>query len=649
MKRASERKWRSTKSSVDKECYLRNKSTVTNLVKQEKEKILKEKVELAGRDQKFLFNVVGDLVTVPKPPAFPDRVKFPNRSDDFANFFISKVSEIRDHTRAVLSRDALCISSSSNANDTDDDVFNNFKLISEDEVIETIKNAPTKSCDLDPLPACLMKKFIHVLSPHVTKVINRSLSESVFPSCFKKAIIKPLLKKSSLDTNVLKNYRPVSNLPFLSKVAERLVLTQINAHKATTDKTEFAQSAYKKGHSTETALMLIQNDILKALDSNRCVLMVLLDLSAAFDCLDHNILLSRLQSEFSVTGAALKWFSSYLSNRIMTVDIEGEKSSPRDLLFGVPQGSVLGPTLFTDYIYPLGNIARSHEVTPHFYADDTQLYISFNPENQGEFHAKLKSCISDIRTWMLTNSLKLNDDKSEFIIFGNKKQLEKCDIPHTYVGSNQIKLSHNVRNIGVQLDNGMTMKPQITSVSRSCWFYISQLWHIRKYLTTEQTKILVHAFIISRLDGFNSLLFGLPASYVKPLQRVQNAAAKLVFKARKYDSVTPLLHSLHWLPVSHRIKFKILLVTFKCLRTDTPQYLAELLSVYNPTRTLRSKADGILLSVPKSRLKSLGDRSFAYSAPTLWNSLPSEIRSANSVANFKKSLKTFLFTDYFSD
>ena len=208
---------------------------------------------------------------------------------------------------------------------------------------------PKKSCYLDPIPTSVHYDSLDEIIPIVTSIINKSLSSSIVPQCFKHALVKPLLKKASLDPNCLKHYRSVSNLPFLSKVLERIVLKHFLQHLQSHSLLELFQSVYQKCHSTETALLLVVNDLRPASDSGCVSILSLLDLSAAFDTADHNILIARLHTTFDCSGTVLDWFSSYLSCRTQSVFV-GHRSTPSVLQCGVLQGSVLGP-LYTHFKY----------------------------------------------------------------------------------------------------------------------------------------------------------------------------------------------------------------------------------------------------------------------------------------------------------
>ena len=368
---------------------------------------------------------------------------------------------------------------------------------------------------------------------------------------------------------------------------------------------------------------------------------MLLDLSAAFDTIDHNILLNRLENYVGISGIALSWFKSYLSDRYQFVVVNEERSYRSQVQYGVPQGSVLGPLLFTLYMLPLGDIIRKHGVSFHCYADDTQLYISSRPDETYQF-TKLTECIADIKNWMTSNFLLLNSEKTEILIFGPKtssrNNLEYC----LTLDGCSVKSSSSVRNLGVLFDTNLSFEGHVTSICKTAFFHLKNISKLRHMLSMKNAEQLVHAFMTSRLDYCNALLGGCPAYLINKLQLVQNAAARVLTRTRKYDHISPVLSTLHWLPVKHRIDFKILLITYKALNGLAPQYLSELLMHYSPSRLLRSQNSGQLI-IPRISKSTAGGRSFSYLAPKLWNNLPSIVREADTLCQFKSRLKTHLF------
>ena len=512
-----------------------------------------------------------------------------------------------------------------------------------------ITKSPNKSCSLDPFPTFLLKDCLDELLPAITTIVNASLSSALVPTSFKKAVVTPLIKKPTLDPDTLGNYRSVSNLSFVSKILEKVVSERLKAHKTAEGLFEPFQSAYRAGHSTETAVVRVQNDILEAIDDGKCVFLVLLDLSAAFDTVSHDILLNRLTEDFGVTGPALSWVHSYLTNRSQSILISGIHSEPAMLSYGVPQGSVLGPGFFSDYSSPISSLIRSFGIAAHCYADDTQLYVSFTPDkDEAIVRDRLESCISELRVWMNQNRLKLNDQKTEFIIFGTSSGLKKVSTKSIRVGEESIPVSNTVRNIGAMFDQEMKMDAQVNSMCKSAWYHLYMIQKIRHYLTFDQTKSIVHAYVTSKLDGNNALLGGHIESrkgLKRKLQLVQNAAVRLIKHTRKYDHVTQHLHELHWLPISKRIIFKVLLLVYKSLKGIGPVYLKDLLTLYKPKRQ-GLRYDPLSLTVPNTNLIKYGDRSFRATAALEWNKLPTKIRLARTVEQFKRELKTHLFNAF---
>lgn len=245
---------------------------------------------------------------------------------------------------------------------------------------------------------------------------------------------------------------------------------------------------------------------------------------------------------------------------------------------------------------------------------------------------------------MTSNMLKLNEDKTEVIVFGTNNTLTQLDAPSVHIGDVDITASSSARNLGCVQDCHLSMELQVNQICKAAFYHLRNISKVRCYLTKEVTEQLVHAFVTTRLDQNNSLLYGIPDRLVRKLQRVQNAAARIVTKSNKQASITQILISLHWLPVAQRIKYKVLLLAFRALNHLAPSYLSSLLHLYTPSRCLRS-SEQTLLVVPKTKLVSAGDRAFAHAAPVLWNQLPFNIRMANSLTSFKSSLKTHLFKE----
>ena len=360
---------------------------------------------------------------------------------------------------------------------------------------------------------------------------------------------------------------------------------------------------------------------------------------------NHSILLSRLKS-IGITDSALSWFTSYITDRSHYISINNHKSHSTPVSHGVPQGSVLGPLLFIIYMLPLGLIIRRHGLQFHCYADDTQLYISTKTITPAIF-STLTDCITDIKTWMTHNFLKLNSNKTEIIIFGPKSILPTSQNFSLTIDGHTVTPSPSVRNLGIIMDSTLSFRSHINHVTKISFFHLRNIARLRPTLSSSAAERLIHAFITSRLDYCNSILYGLPSTILQKLQYVQNSAARLLTHTRSREHITPILRQLHWLPIQQRIHFKILLTTYKALHNLAPSYLTDLLLRHSPTRRLRSADHNLLTPITKAKYRTLGDRAFAVAAPTLWNSLPLTIRNSDSLPSFKTQLKSHLFKTAF--
>jgi len=629
-RRKSERKWQRSGLAADREIYLHDKRRSETVNRHAKKRYINEKLANTNSPKEF-FRITNDLLGNETKSPLPSDINKFDLPNHFGQYFNNKIETIRND----LQNYPL---------DCDVNVFSGLRLLDFNEVTENdvsscILSAASKSCALDPIRTDTLKACLEQIITPLTCIMNESLQIGVVPDIFKIAHVKPLLKKTNLDKENLKNYRPVSNLPFLSKILERLVLKQLLSHLKLNSLEETFQSAYREHHSTETALVRVVNDLLNLIDQGSCSLLSLLDLSSAFDTIDHGLLLKRLQTTYGISGTALKWFESYLYNRRQVIVVDEFKSVEFRLECGVPQGSVLGPVLFVLYVGPLSGVIRSFGLSYHQYADDTQLFGTECTKDVRNIAIKSEKCILGVRDWMCRNRLKLNDDKTEVMYVGNKKFRNASALRS---GEATIDIVDKVKNLGVFLDSNLSMEHQLNNLVKSLSWQLKKISSIRHFISGEVTVKLVVTLVFSKLDYCNAMLFGIPQCMLKRLQIVQNNAARLVFRRRRCDSVTPLLRRLHWLPVERRIVFKACVLVYRCLEKSAPPYLSELLKHYTIPRSLRSSSDSTRLAVPRIRTKA-GARSFSHFGPSMWNAIPQSVRESQSLSGFKKSLKTFLF------
>jgi hypothetical protein len=592
-------------------------------------------IDSCKNDSRALWSKVSVLMS----PPIQSNSSF--SADQFASHFTSKVDKIREVTATappplIHERPSVPLST--------------FTPVTVEEIARLLARLPAKHCVLDPVPTWLVKRAADVLAPVLTVMCNSSLQSGHLPHTQKHAIVSPRLKKPTLDSDDINSYRPISNLSFISKLVEKVVSTRFTEHAERNKLFPSRQSAYRRHHSTETAVISIMNDIIRATDNGQITALVLLDLSAAFDTVDHTTLLEVLHSRFAVDGLSLTWFQSYLSDRTQTFSTVSNQSAPIKVECSVPQGSVLGPLEFISYTENICEIFDYNTVTHHLFADDKQLLKSAGINNITSVQQLLSSCISDVRDWCSSRRLQLNASKTELVWFGSRCNLNKLsntDLTVT-VGTEVIQPVSVVRDLGVYLDSELTMKEHIRRITRSCFFQLRRLRQIRRSAGPEVTKRLVSALVLSRLDYCNAALAGLPQSTIQPLQRVQNTAARLISNTGRREHISPVLKELHWLPVNLRIQYKLCLLMYLIHTDQCPQYLKEIVTTTatSATRSGLRSSDSLSYHKPWIRTK-FGERAFSVAGPSAWNSLPHSLQSVTNTNGFKRQLKTHLFNSHY--
>ncbi|HSN23054.1 MAG TPA: reverse transcriptase family protein [Methylomicrobium sp.] len=465
------------------------------------------------------------------------------------------------------------------------------------------------------------------------------------PVAFKLAYVTPLLKKPGLDCAEASSYRPISNLSIVSKLLERIVYRQVSDFLHGSDMLPRLQSAYRAHHSTETAILKVLSDILLAVDSGDLSVLALLDLSAAFDTVDHDILLQRLSTSYGIRGKVLDWFRSYLTGRVQCVRCGLRKSKRTMVLHGVPQGSVLGPLLFILYTADLIGLIEGYGLRPHLYADDTQIQGACSPDSTDQLQLTLSACLDDVSGWMQANRLQLNTAKTEILWCATSRRRHQLPTTTTRVCNDHVTPSTTVRDLGIYIDSDITMRSHVTRTVSSCFAVLRQLRSIRRSVPDTVFQSLVVSLVLSRLDYGNATLAGLPANQHRRLQSVMNAAARLIHRSSRFDHVTPLLRDLHWLKSPERVDFKLAVIVYRCMHGLAPVYLTNCIQRVADTncRRLRSSSSSALV-VPRTRLVTVGDRAFPVSGGRVWNSLPCNVVSAPTLSVFRNRLKTYLFS-----
>lgn len=649
-RRAAERAWRQGKGEKIAYVDLRNKFTICENMK--RCKYNRKALNASAGDTKALYKKLNRLLGKTSQE-IPNHTDPSSLAEGFKNFFAEKVDNIR---KDIVKESESVAEWKADTNEMEVNCrLDHFSPITLEEIQKLIGNMSNKFCGLDPIPTFLLKSCVEELSPVLLHIVNLSVNKAEFPACMKKAVIKPTLKEDSADPDCLKNYRPVSNLPATSKLLERVILNQLNQYLAANELYCPVQSGYRPHHSCETLLVRMMDDIFKEIQSDNIVILVLLDLSAAFDTIDHDILLDKLLKDFGICENALGWFRSYLKNRSFCVKIDKALSDFLCLLFGVPQGSLLGPILFILYIKFLQRIASKYGLSVQFYADDSQLYISFHPTTPSELNdvtERVNKCLAEIKSWMVQNFMKLNESKTQLLIIGKPLVLQKFNLNmEIQLGGIEIKPTEckgdKWKSLGVKLDETLNMERQINSVRQKCCWTLTNIRTIGRYLDESIKLMLVKQLIISKLDYCNSLYMNLAKKRLRKLKSILNGCVRLIYNVQdRSEDLLPYYKKAHILPIDERIFFKVCLLCYKVVYGMSPDYLLEIVdmdrSETNNTRA-RPAGDNLLMKLPKmSRLKS-SNRRFSNYAPVSWNSLPLRLRAIKDVSIFKKMLKNYLF------
>lgn len=493
----------------------------------------------------------------------------------------------------------------------------NFRGITQDDVVSSILFISSNAVGSDNMHPKFFKILLPQLIPHVTFIFNKILTSSYFPSRWKQARIIPIPKSNS-------ELRPIAILPFLSKAFERILHDQIYAFINSNNLLTSKQSGFRAKHSCLTALTDVVESIREEIDTGHIALLVLLDHSKAFDTVDHTILLQKLKKMMHFSTYAVNLIGSYLNGRSQYVDAQGKKSRSMMIEGGVPQGSILGPLLFSIYVNDLPTVLSKSKV--RMYADDVQLYMSDDYGSISNCVANLNEELRAVYKWAKTNGLTLNPSKSKCLVIGkNRKPVNLMD--NVLINGEQVEVVKTAKNLGVVFNCSLTWVDHINIACGKTFAMLRTLWSTQ-YCTPFRIRLLLaKTYLIPTLTYGCEIFASCDAKSKRKLNSTFNAITRYVFHLKKYDHISPFASKILGVKFEDFLKIRILIFFHKIIFYRYPDYL------YNRINFSMSQRSRTVIQIRHVALVS--ERQFFINAIRLWNALPIQIRDNRNVAQFK--------------
>ena len=488
----------------------------------------------------------------------------------------------------------------------------------------------------------VIKLIFPVIGRILLQIINKSIVSETVPDTWEMSVVIPLHKKGDMST--AENFRPITNVPAISKIVEKVVCSQVEAYLSRNGLYSPEQHGFRHRHSTATALVSVNDSLLTAADRGDISILTLIDLSRAFDVVDHQTLLNQLQ----LLQIAPGWFRSYLGGHKQCVQLSGRgKSALLPINIGIFQGSCLGPIL-----YNIASISAACYVPSEIdgytvrmarYADDTQLVISGPKERLSDIQSALERVLDTLATYFLQNGMKINAAKTEMMMVGGRSALQAAGMDPgrvMFLGETLQPVS-TVKNLGVIFDSQLSFEPHINHVVNKCFGILVGLMHAKHVLPLHVLPTIVDALVLSHVR-YCSQVFGCATkTTLKRLQRVQNFAARVISGRRKYDHISDVIKDLEWLSIGPLVDMNDMCLLHNIIVTGEPEVLRKDVC-YNREVSQRRTRQSDHLYVPRTRT-NLGQRAFMYRTCKLYNEnvIGTELQNM-SQASFKKALKSRL-------
>ncbi|KMQ93522.1 reverse transcriptase [Lasius niger] len=516
-----------------------------------------------------------------------------------------------------------------------------WSYVSASAIWRALHKAGSNATGNDGMSPALIKTALPCILPVLEHLFNFSLMHGIFPESWKTAIVCPIPKIK--NPKKMQDYRPISILPALSKALERVACEQMCRYLTDRDLLNPCQFAYRGHHSTQTCLIRMLDEVRQAADNRMVTISVFFDISKAFDRVQHFTLISKLRS-FDFSQGVLDWIYTYLTERSQVVrdNASGQMSSRMTTRMGIPQGSVLGPLLFSLYLTDLGGALRYCQY--NIYADDVQIYYHCKPVDLEEGIRRVNDDVDAILEWAVSNKLLLNAGKTQSIIMGTSRYINAIDLaatPRITVADASIEYATHIKYLGVWISNNLSWDRQVSNTTgkvRSTLYRLKLCAHL---LPDALKKRLVESLVFPHIDYCVAALTNITAELDLKLYRAVNACIRFIFRIRADVSITPYYAGLRWLKIGGRRDYHALCLLFGILRHQQPKLIYDQLKYRTATTSRAAMTADDLLLVPHSRTEFY-KRSFRLSAARLWNNLPNRLRVLVTGGKFKHELNEYL-------
>lgn len=506
----------------------------------------------------------------------------------------------------------------------------NFQFTTIEEVHNILFNLKSNACGADSISLHMLRYCSPVIDKYMVHIFNYSIETGTYPNAWKEAIGIALPKTTNPES--LSDLRIICLLPVISKIFEKVLATQISQYMNDNNLISKFQMGFRKHCSTTTVLSNVTDDIIRAWDRKMLTILVLLDFSKAFDTINHDLLCSKLKY-YGFNDLAVELVTSYLKERKRRVVVDGETSETKLILDGVPQGSILGPLLFIIYTSDILNSVKTCQIQA--YADDTQIYFSYQPEEYANAQSTVNNELNNIFKIATEHNLKLNTNKSVCMMFGqmNKVRYAKSSIK-IKINDDILPFQENCKNLGLFLDNNLRFKLHVQKLLQKSYSTLKILYSNRHVLNFKLKKVLCESLVLS-VFNYSDIIYGpcLDLYTKERIQKVQNTCCRLIYGLRKRDHVSYTRKLLGWLNMEGRRDLHFMVFVQKLMTQPTPSILLEKLVTRDKIHDINVR-NKLTLTMPQHST-SMFKRSFTFNAIKLYNKVPNSIKSKN-IISFKK-------------